>query len=110
MTRVVIDPAELSALSALLRNASYDTAGIATETRHRVDTVMPLLGADALRLSALVDHAVTLLHHIASQLDGDALAVATLGQRGAAADALGDMAGNEHALLTRLDTNLGDNQ
>ena len=49
-----------------------------------------------------------LLHRVAAELDGDALAVATLGQRGAAADALGDLAGNEHALLTRLDTHWGE--
>lgn len=102
MTRIAIDPSELAALSALCRNASYDVAGVATEARYRTDAVLAALGHDGARLSALVDHAVALLHRVAADLDGDALAVATLGQRGAAADALGDMSGNEHALLTRL--------
>jgi hypothetical protein len=103
VTRILIDPNELAALSALCRNASYDTAGVATEARHRMDHIAPLLGpAESLRLGALVDLAVQQLHRVANELDSDALAVATLGQRGAAADALGGMAGNEHALLTRL--------
>ncbi|MEY2468874.1 MAG: hypothetical protein QOF21_1572 [Actinomycetota bacterium] len=102
MTRVVIDPAELAALSALCRNASYDVAGVATEAQYRMDAVMAMLGVDGARLHALVDHAASLLHRVAVDLDGDALAVATLGQRGAAADALGDLGGNEHGLLTRL--------
>jgi hypothetical protein len=92
----------------MCRNASYDVAGVASEAQHRMDTVTHLMGPDALRLSGLVDHAVQLLHRVAAQLDDDALAVATLGQRGAAADALGDLAGNEHSLLTRFNT--GDNQ
>ena len=108
MTRVVIDPNELAALSAMCRNASYDVAGVATEAQHRMDHLAPLIGADALRVKALVDHAAQLLHRVASELDADALAVATLGQRGAAADALGNLAGNEHSLLTRFNT--GDNQ
>ncbi len=108
MTRIVIDPAELAALSALCRNASYDAAGIATEVRHRVDHLTQLLnaggeGADAARIETLVHTAVHQLHHVAAQLDDDALAVATFGERGAAADALGGLAGNDHALLSRLD-------
>lgn len=110
MSRISIDPAELAALSALCRNTSYDVAGVATEAMHRMDNLTPLLGADAARLRGLVELAVTHLHRIAEELDDDALAVATLGQRGAAADALGEMAGNEHELLTRLQHNLGDNQ
>lgn len=102
MTRVVIDPNELATLSAMCRNTSYDVAGVATEAQHRMDHLAPLTGPDATRLTTLVDHAVQLLHRVAAQLDDDALAVATFGQRGAAADALGDMAGNEHALLTRF--------
>lgn len=108
MTRVVIDPNELAALSAMCRNTSYDVAGVATEARHRMDHLAQLIGPDALRVTGLVDHAVALLHRVAVQLDDDALAVATLGQRGATADALGDMVGNEHSLLTRF--NQGDNQ
>ncbi len=108
MTRVVIDPNELAALSALCRNTSYDVAGVATEAQHRMDHLAQVVGPDALRLTALADQAVHLLHRVATQLDDDALALATLGQRGAAADALGDLAGNEHSLLTRL--NLGDNE
>ncbi len=105
MTRIVIDPAELAALSALCRNASYDAAGIATEAQYRVGAVTPLLGADvSMTLNALVDQAVALLQRVATELDEDALSVAVLGQRGAAADALGDMAGPEHSLLTRFDT------
>lgn len=108
MSRVVIDPAELAALSALCRNASYDVAGIATEARHHMDQLAPALTherpADAVRITALVDAAVAVLHRVATQLDDDALAVATFGQRGADADALGDLGGNEHALLTRLTT------
>ncbi len=112
MTRIVIDPAELAALSALCRNASYDAAGIATEARHRADHLSQLLhadgaGADAARIESLVHGAVHQLHHVAALLDDDALAVATFGQRGAAADALGDLTGNEHALLSRLDTQRG---
>ncbi len=112
MTRILIDPQELAALSALCRNASYDAAGIATEARHRADAVLQLLhaqggGAAAARLESLVHTAVHQLHHVAAALDADALAVATIGQRGVAADALGDFAGNEHALLTRLDNDKG---
>ncbi len=92
----------------MCRNTSYDVAGVATEAQHRMDHVAQLVGPDALRLTGLVDHAVQLLHGVAAQLDDDALAVATLGQRGAAADALGDLAGNEHSLLTRFNT--GDEQ
>jgi len=110
VTRVEIDPAELGALSALCRNASYDVAGIATEAQYRMDAVMALLGPDGVRLHALVDHAAVLLHRAAADLDGDALAVATLGQRGAAADALGDMGGNEHGLLTRFNTTGENNE
>lgn len=110
MSRISIDPAELAALSAMCRNASYDVAGVATEALHRIDHLTPLLGADAARLRAAVEVAVTHLHRIAEELDGDALAVATLGQRGAAADALGEMAGNEHELLTHLQHNLGNNE
>ncbi|MEY2399244.1 MAG: hypothetical protein QOJ00_2418 [Actinomycetota bacterium] len=106
MTRVVIDPNELAALSALCRNTSYDIAGIATEALHRMDHVASVAGADALRVRPLVDHAAQLLHRVAAQLDDDALAVATLGQRGASADALGELGGNEHSLLTRF--NRGD--
>jgi hypothetical protein len=107
MTRIVIDPNELAALSALCRNASYDAAGIATEVHARVDHVLHLLhaegaAADAARVEAAVHTAVHQLHHAANELDSDALAVATFGQRGAAADALGDLHGNDHALLARL--------
>lgn len=109
MSRIVIDPAELAGLSALCRNASYDAAGIATEVRHRSDQLSQLLhaqgaSADAARIEALVHAAVHRLHHVASVLDDDSLAVATFGQRGAAADALGGLGSNEHALLARLDT------
>lgn len=107
MTRIVIDPNELVALSALCRNASYDAAGIATEVRMRVDHVVHLLHAggapvEAARVEAAVHPAVHQLHHAANELDADALAVQTFGQRGAAADALGDLHGNDHALLARL--------
>ena len=102
MSRILIDPSELAALSALCRNTSYDVAGVATEARHHMDHLAQMIGPDALRLRAVVDHAVQLLHRVATELDDDALAVATLGQRGAAADALGGLGGNEHALLTRL--------
>lgn len=107
MTRIVIDPNELAALSALCRNASYDAAGIATEVRTRVDHVVHLLHAqggapDAARIEAAVHTAIHQLHHAANELDSDALAVQTFGQRGAAADALGDLHGNDHALLARL--------
>lgn len=110
MTRLLIDPNELALLSAMCRNTSYDVAGVATEAAHRIDHLAPLLGADAPRLRAAVEQAVHALHRVAAQLDDDALAVAVLGQRGAAADALGDMAGNEHGLLTRFDQPLGDNE
>lgn len=108
MSRIAIDPAELGALSALCRNLSYDAAGIATEVQHRVEGVLALLHADgataaAAQIDTLVHTAARHLHHVANALDGDALAVATLGQRGAAADALGDLAGNEHALLNRFE-------
>jgi hypothetical protein len=107
MTRIVIDPNELAALSALCRNASYDAAGIATDVRARVDHVVQLLhahngAADAARIEAAVHAAVHQLHHAANELDADALAVATFGQRGASADALGELQGNDHALLARL--------
>ena len=107
MTRIVIDPNELAALSALCRNASYDAAGIATEVHARIEHVVHLLHAegaagDAARVEAAVHTAVHQLHHAANELDADALAVATFGQRGAAADALGDLHGNDHALLARL--------
>jgi hypothetical protein len=107
MSRIVIDPNELAALSALCRNASYDAAGIATEMRVRIDHVVSLLhaenaAADAARLEAAVQTALHQLHHVANELDADALAVATFGQRGADADALGDLHGNDHALLARL--------
>jgi hypothetical protein len=107
MTRIVIDPNELNALSALCRNASYDAAGIATEIRMRVDHVVQLLHANnaaghAARIEAAVHAAVHQLHHAANELDADALAVATFGQRGAAADAVGELHGNDHALMARL--------
>jgi hypothetical protein len=112
MTRVAIDPEELAALSVLCRNASYDVAGVATEARHRMDHVASLLAVDgraaeSMRLAAVVDQAVAVLHRVAAQLDDDALALATVGQRGAAADALGDPGGNEHALLARFDNEQG---
>ena len=110
MTRIFIDPNELALMSAMCRNTSYDVAGVATEAAHRIDHLAPMLGADAPRLRAVVEQAVHALHRVAVQLDGDALAVATLGQRGAAADALGDLSGNEHALLTRLDRPLEDSE
>ena len=110
MSRILIDPAELAALSALCRNTSYDVAGIATEARHHMDHLAPLLGGGAASAHALVDVAISHLHRIASELDHDALALATLSQRGAAADALGAMAGNEHSLLTRLQHTLGDTE
>jgi hypothetical protein len=92
MSRIVIDPNELAALSALCRNASYDAAGIATEMRVRIDHVVSLLhaenaAADAARLEAAVQTALHQLHHVANELD---------------ADALGDLHGNDHALLARL--------
>ena len=107
MTRIFIDPNELNALSALCRNASYDAAGIATEIHGRVEHVVRLLhadgaAADAARVGAAVHTAVHQLHHAANELDSDALAVATFGQRGASADALGELHGNDHALLARL--------
>ncbi|HVT76998.1 MAG TPA: hypothetical protein VHD87_08215 [Acidimicrobiales bacterium] len=107
MSRISIDPAELAALSALCRNASYDAAGVATEVDARVRHLTALLhadgaAADAARIEAAVHTAVHQLHHVANELDSDALAVATFGQRGAAADALGDLHGNDHALLARL--------
>jgi hypothetical protein len=107
VTRIVIDPNELHALSALCRNASYDAAGIATEVRARVDHVVHLLHAnngagEAARIEAAVHTAVHQLHHAANELDADALAVATFGQRGATADALGELSGNDHALMARL--------
>ena len=107
MSRIVIDPNELAALSAQCRNASYDAAGIATELRVRLDQVAQLLhadgaAADAARVQAAAHSALAQLHHVANELDADALAVQTFGQRGAAADALGDLHGNEHALLARL--------
>lgn len=110
MSRISIDPAELAALSALCRNTSYDAAGVATEAQHRMDHLTSVIGPDAARLRPLIEIAVTHLHRIAAELDDDALAVASLGQRGAAADALGGMAGNEHSLLTRLQHNTGDNE
>jgi hypothetical protein len=119
MTRIVIDPNELNALSALCRNASYDAAGIATEIRMRVDHVVQLLHAnnaaadptvDAARIEAAVHAAVHQLHHAANELDADALAVATFGQRGAAADAVGELHGNDHALMARLHTPGEDKQ
>jgi hypothetical protein len=107
VTRIVIDPNELNALSGLCRTASYDAAGIATEVRARVDHVVQLLhanngAADAARIEAGVHTAVHQLHHAADELDADALAVATFGQRGANADALGELHGNDHALMARL--------
>jgi hypothetical protein len=110
MSRILIDPAELSALSALCRNASYDVAGIATEARHHIDALAPTLGADGPRLSALVDSAVASLLRVAAELDDDAQRLAAFGQQGIAADALGDLHGNEHALLTRLDLPGEENQ
>jgi hypothetical protein len=103
MSRIVIDPAELAALSALCRNASYDVALIANEARHHMDHLAHLVGADAPRLSSLVDTAVTQLLRISAELDDDAFRLASLGQQSVAADALGDLHGNEHGLLTRLD-------
>lgn len=103
MSRISIDPEELAALSVLVRNTSYDVAGIATEARHRVDQLATLVAAaDALRVSAIVEEAMRLLHRVAAQLDDDAQAVALFGQKGAAADALGDLAGTEHDLMSRL--------
>lgn len=98
MSRIVIDPAELNALSVLCRNASYDVAGIATEAVHRLAP----LAAQFPQAQVAVETAVGVLQRIAAQLDDDALAVASFGQRGADADALGDLGGNEHALYTRL--------
>lgn len=106
MSRILIDPNELAALSALCRNASYDAAGIATEVHMRVDHVLSLLRAelpaDAARVETAVHAAVHQLHRAADELEADALAVATFGQRGADADALGELHGNDHALLARL--------
>jgi hypothetical protein len=110
--RISIDPEELAALSVLVRNTSYDVAGIATEARHRVDQLAALVSpADALRITALVDDAMRVLHRVASQLDDDAQAVALFGQKGASADALGDLAGSEHDLLSRMhQPTLGDTE
>ena len=110
--KISIDPEELAALSVLVRNTSYDVAGIAAEARHRVDNLAALVApADALRVTALVDDAMRILHRVAAQLDDDAQAVAVFGQKGAAADALGHLAGTEHDLLSRLhQPPLGDNQ
>ena len=103
MNRISIDPEELNALSVLVRNTSYDVAGIATEARHRVDGLAALLAPpDALRVTAMVDDAMRILHRVAAQLDDDAAAVTVFGQKGAAADALGPLAGTEHDLLSRL--------
>jgi hypothetical protein len=110
VSRILIDPAELAALSALCRNASYDAASIATEARHHTDAIVALLGGDAARVGALVDAAIAQLHRVASQLDDDALAVAQFGQLGAEADALGDLRGNEHGLMTRFTVPGEDNQ
>lgn len=103
MSRISIDPVELSALSVLVRNTSYDVAGIATEARHRVDQLATIVHpSDAARVIAMVDEAMRVLHRVAAQLDDDALAVESFGQKGAAADALGGLAGTEHDLLSRL--------
>lgn len=103
MSRISIDPDELVALSALVRNASYDVAGIANEVRARVEQLPALVGGpEAMRLTASVDAAVQVLHRVAALLDDDAQAVAVFGQKGAAADALGELAGNEHDLLSRM--------
>ncbi len=109
MTRISIDPEELAALSVLVRNTSYDVAGIATETRHRVEQLAALVdGPTTMRLTAMVDDAMRVLHHAAALLDDDAQAVALFGQKGAAADVLGELAGHEHDLLSRLQPKLGD--
>ncbi|HUR77975.1 MAG TPA: hypothetical protein VMZ22_08500 [Acidimicrobiales bacterium] len=114
MSRLVIDPEELTALSALCRNASYDVAGIASEAQHHVDLVAAYLShaqpAEALRVTAAVGRAASMLHRIAAELDDDAVAVAQFGQRGTDADALGDLRSNEHALLTRLTGEQGQPQ
>jgi hypothetical protein len=110
VSRILIDPAELAALSALCRNTSYDVAGVATEARHRMDHLVPLIGASAASANALVDVAITHLHRIAAELDDDALALASFGQQGAAADALGTLGGNEHSLLNRLQQHLGESE
>lgn len=112
MTRISIDPSELAVLSALCRNASYDVAGIATEARHRMEqlavVLAPAMPAAAAQLSAVVDAAAAALHRVAAQLDDDALAVASFGQRGADADAVGGLHGNEDALLRRMTDTEGD--
>lgn len=112
MSRIAIDPEELNALSVLVRNASYDVAGIATEARHRVDHLSALVApADAVRVTAMVDDAMRILHRVAAQLDDDAQAVALFGQKGASADALGSLGGTEHDLMSRLQQpNPGDTQ
>lgn len=108
--RISIDPEELAALSVLVRNTSYDVAGIATEARHRVDNLTALIAPpDAMRVTAMVDEAMRILHRVAAQLDDDAQAVAVFGQKGAAADSLGELAGSEHDLMSRLhQPQLGD--
>jgi hypothetical protein len=63
-----------------------------------------------MRLDAVVEQAIAVVHRVAAQLDDDALALATIGQRGAAADALGELGGNEHALLARFDNEQGQTQ
>lgn len=110
MSRISIDPEELAALSVLVRNTSYDIAGIATEARHRVEGLAGLIAPpEALRVTAMVDEAMRLLHRTAALLDDDAQAVALFGQKGAAADALGELAGTEHDLMSRLhQPQLGD--
>ena len=108
MTRIVIDPLELAALSALCRNASYDAAGIASEARHRVESLQGPLsvagrGIEAAQLGAAIDDAARILLAVAAHLDDDALLLGAIGQRTEAADAIAEaFGGGEHALLTQL--------
>ena len=111
MSKISIDPEELAALSVLVRNTSYDVAGMAAEARYRVEQLAALVGGpEAMRVTAMVDEAAQILHRVAAQLDDDAESVALFGQKGAAADALGELAGTEHDLLTRLQPKPGDNE
>lgn len=108
MSRIVIDPTELATLAALCRNASYDTAGIAAEVRHRAELLhgpLTVAGrmAEAAQLSGAVDEVATALLAAASLLDDDALLLAAIGQRTEAADAIAEaFGGGEHALLKQL--------
>lgn len=108
MTRILIDPMEISALAALCRNASYDAAGVASETRFRVDGLRgPLTtvgrSADGAQLCALADDACARLLTVAAHLDDDALLLNAIGRRAEDADAIAEaFGGGEHALLSQL--------